>query len=108
MATAPPDTQSSASPLDRHQPPVAERPRRHGRSTAALIVGIIGVVVAVVIPLLGWILGIVAIVLGATARADASRRGQLGVREATIAVILGIIAIAVGIAVVVVASAVSS
>ena len=85
MSTEP----ASVSPVDSHASPVARRP---GRAMAALIVGIIAVI-AILIPIAGIILGIVATVLGSSARKDL-REGAAGYGQAKAGMILGIIAIA--------------
>jgi hypothetical protein len=100
MASSP----ASASPLDRHTPPTATRGRRSGRAISALIVGIIAAL-TVLIPIVSWILGIVAIVLGATARADIRRNRCLGGGQATAAIILGALALVVATALFVIALA---
>jgi hypothetical protein len=92
-----PDEQTTASPLDRHAPPVSDRPAeggktRHGRATAALIVSILGILL-IIIPIVGLILGVVGTVLAATARSDIARRNMVGGGQAKAALICGIIAI---------------
>ena len=94
---------TTASPLDRHAPPVADRPAaegktRHGRATAALIISILGIVFALVFALIGLILGIVGTVMAATARADIRRRGMVGGGQAKAALICGIVAIVLSVA----------
>ena len=64
---------ATASPLDQHAPPTASAGGSSGRATASLILGIISIPAAL-IALLGIILGVVALVLGATARGDIRRR----------------------------------
>jgi hypothetical protein len=88
----------TASPLDTHTAPVKATGKRSGRATAALVLGIIAVLAVLVIPLVGWILAVIAIVLGATARADIRRNNCLGAGQARAAIILGVVAILVGIA----------
>ncbi|HEX3811331.1 MAG TPA: hypothetical protein VHX59_00685 [Mycobacteriales bacterium] len=64
---------------------------QQGRSkyaVAAIALGIIGVVLAFLIPFLGWILGALAIVFGVISRPSWSKAG----------VTLGIVAIVVGVA----------
>jgi hypothetical protein len=85
----------TASPLDRHAPPTAAQGRRSGRATTALILGIISIPAAL-IPIAAWILGVVAIVLGATARGDIRRNGLLGGKQATAAIVCGAIGIFLG------------
>jgi hypothetical protein len=82
---------ASASPVDSHASPVAAGATRPGRAMAALIVGIIAVV-AILIPIAGLILGIVATVLGSSARSDL-RGGAPGYGQAKAGMILGIVAI---------------
>jgi hypothetical protein len=96
MSAEPANTQASASPLDRHASPVAGTSRRPGRAIAAMIVGIIAVL-CILIPLAGLILGIVALVLGSSARSDIGPGGG-GYAQAKAGFILGIIAIAGSIA----------
>lgn len=86
---------STASPLDAHRSPVAGSDSRSGKATVALTVGIVGLIAGAFIPLAGWILGIVAIVLGATARADIKRTTCRGGGQALAGLILGILAIVV-------------
>ena len=99
MAAQPdaPERQTTASPLDRHASPVADRPAgggktRHGRATAALIISILGIV-TFWFPILGLILGIVGTVLAVTARSDIARRGMAGAGQAKAALICGVLAI---------------
>jgi uncharacterized membrane protein len=66
---------STASPLDRHTPPTQRR--GSGRTTTAFVLGVIGVVAAFLLPLLGLILGIVAIVMSG-GRAKGSGRPWQG------------------------------
>jgi hypothetical protein len=94
-------TQSSTgSPLDAHSAPVRSTDKRSGRAIAALIIGIISIVTAFVIPLVAWITGVVAIVLGANARADVKRNNCLGGGQATAAIVCGAVGIVAGIAIV--------
>lgn len=85
----------TASPLDYHDAPVAtgaDAGERSGRAVAALVIGIVALPAAI-IPLAGWILGVVAIVLGATARSDARARGRAGAGQATAGLVLGVLAV---------------
>jgi 4-hydroxybenzoate polyprenyltransferase len=100
---APEREATTASPLDRHAPPVADRPAaagqtRHGRATAALIVSVIGIIFAVFFWPIGLILGIIGTVLGATARNDIRRRGMVGEGQAKAGLICGIVAIVIAVA----------
>jgi Domain of unknown function (DUF4190) len=67
---------------------------RSGRATTSMILGIISIPAAL-FAILGVILGVVAIVLGATARSDIRRRGltnegQAGVICGSIGLLLGL------------------
>lgn len=69
------------------------RPATHaegtpGRATAALILGILSIPAAV-IAILGLVLGVIAIVMGATARSDIRRNRRSGAGTATAGVVLG-------------------
>jgi hypothetical protein len=105
---AQPDT--TASPLDRHAAPVTDHNtpagRKDGRATAALIVGIIGILIALLIPLVGLVLGIVATVLGAVSKRDIAARGYVNAGTARAGMILGIIAIVVAVASWIIAAAI--
>jgi hypothetical protein len=90
---APPEPAPSASPLDRHAAPVADQGRRPGQAVAALVLGIIGVLGAFLLPMVGLILGVVATVFGAMARKEIARRSLAGGPQATAGLILGVIAI---------------
>jgi hypothetical protein len=92
MSAEPATSQASASPLDSHASPVAGSARRPGRAIAAMIVGIIAVL-CILIPIAGVILGIVALVLGSSARSDIGTGGN-GYAQAKAGFILGIVAIA--------------
>jgi Domain of unknown function (DUF4190) len=82
---------AAASPLDKHAAPVGSS-RGSGRATASLVLGIISVL-ACLIPIAAWIIGVIAIVLGATARSDA----RPGRGQATAGLVLGVIGILAGI-----------
>lgn len=90
---------TTASPLERHASPVQKTGK--GAGTAALILGIIGVV-ASLIPIIGVILGVLAVVRGGTARKACRKRGGDIPWQATAGYVLGIVAIVASIAVFVV------
>ena len=92
MSAEPASTRASASPIDSHASPVAGTSRRPGRAIAAMIVGIIAFL-GILIPIAGLILGIVAVVLGSSARSDIGAGGH-GYTQAKAGFILGIVAIA--------------
>jgi hypothetical protein len=100
MSTAAEPTQNtatepapSASPLDAHASPVAETKERSGAAVAALVLGILGVLGAFLLPILGLILGIIAIVFGRQARNDVARSRKSGRAQAQAGFVLGIIAV---------------
>lgn len=81
----------SASPLDRHAAPV-ETSRGRGKAVASLVLGIIGVLAAVAIAIVGLIIGIIATVLAFRAGDDGYTPWQ-----ATAGKVLGILAIVVAV-----------
>ncbi len=93
-----PEPLPSASPIDAHRAPVQETRRRSGRAGTALVLGILAIVCAV-IPLVGLILGIVAITKGASTAADIRRTGQAGRGQAIAGEILGVIGVVASIAI---------
>jgi Domain of unknown function (DUF4190) len=88
---------ATASPLDQHAPPTASTGGSSGRATASLILGIISIPAAL-IALLGIILGVIALVLGATARGDIRRRGLSNSGHAMAGMVLGSIGLVLGLA----------
>jgi hypothetical protein len=98
-------TDPSASPLDQHVSPVGARAQSSGRSTGALICGILAVLTTVLL-LPGLILGVIALVLGLTSRSDCKRKSRPAPWQATAGAALGGLAV-LGIAAIFVAAAVS-
>ncbi len=84
---------SSASPLDAHQAPVAETRERSGKATAAMVLGIIGVLAAFLIPIVGLILGVIAIVFGRQAKTETAGGRKSGRGQAQAGFVLGIVAV---------------
>ena len=80
---------TTAPPIDEHAAPVADRGAKSGRAKAAMILGIVGVPLAVLIPIAGIIFGILAIVFGAIARGEINRRGLTNRGQALAGIILG-------------------
>ena len=78
-------TEQSTSP--------AAQGSRNGLATASLVTGIVGVVFAFLLAIVGLILGVVATALGASARRSGVRDGKT-----TAGLVLGIVAIVVAIA----------
>lgn len=71
-------------------------PPKNGMGTAALVVGIIGLVLSVLFFPLGILLGIVAAVLGFLGRKKAARREATNGGQATAGMVLGLVAVLVG------------
>jgi hypothetical protein len=88
---------SSASPLDAHQAPVADTRERSGKATAAMVLGIIGVLAAFLVAVVGLILGVIAIVFGRQAKADVASGRKSGHGQAQAGFVLGIVAVAASI-----------
>jgi hypothetical protein len=93
MATAP--QTSAASPIDAHAAPTTDTKESSGKATAALILGIIGLLLFF-IPFAAWILGGIAIALAQTAKSDIKRRSLGGLGKANAGFVLGIIAVVLG------------
>ena len=74
-----------------HPSPMAQTEGRSGRAVTALVLGILSIPLAIFFAIVGLILGIVAIVLGATARSDALRRGLENAGQAKAGLICGIV-----------------
>ena len=96
-AGAAPGELSSLSPLDIHVAPTQDSRGRSGRAGGALVLGILAVCCAV-IPVLGLILGIVAVTKGASTVADVRFTGQGDAGRARAGEVLGVIAIFLSIA----------
>src|SRR3954452_15709706 len=99
MAAHPETTErdTTASPLDRHASPVADRTTsgaaKDGRATAAMIVGILSIPATFLIGIVGLIMGIVAIILGAIAGGNVKRRSLAVAGQATAGMICGAVSI---------------
>jgi hypothetical protein len=87
---------SSASPLDRHASPVSTQ-KKGGRATASLVLGILAAV-AFLIPILGVVLGVIGVVLAATARAECRRAGRPAPWQATAGLVLSSLGIVLSVA----------
>ena len=87
----------SASPVDAHAAPVSETRESSGKATAAMVLGILGVVAGIVIPIGGLILGIIAIVFGKQARDETASGRKSGRGKAQAGFVLGIVAVAVSV-----------
>ena len=83
----------SASPVDAHSSPVAETRQSSGKATAALVLGVIGVLGAFLIPIVGLILGVIAIVFGSQAKGDTAGGRKSGRGQAQAGFVLGIVAV---------------
>ena len=99
-ASAEPTTQpkpASASPVDAHPSPVAETRERSGKATAAMVLGIIGVLASFLIAVVGLILGVIAIVFGRQAKSEVASGRKSGKGQAQAGFVLGVIAVAAAI-----------
>jgi Domain of unknown function (DUF4190) len=103
MAASPTTTETrepaTASPLDSHPSPIAG-PRHSKQATASLVLALL----ALPLLLLGFLgigVAVLAIILGAVARADARRKGDSKPTRAMAGIILG--AVDIGVFVVVIA-----
>jgi hypothetical protein len=88
---------ASASPLDAHPSPVTETGRRSGAAVASMVLGILGVITAFLIAIVGLVLGVIAIVFGRQAKRDVARNGKSGNAQAQAGFVLGVIAVAAAI-----------
>ena len=77
-------------------PPPTGPAAQNGMALASMIVGIMGIVVALLIPIGGFVLGIVALVLGLVSRSKAAQTG-VGLGQANAGVWTGAGAIAASI-----------
>ena len=98
MATAPDMDQPAASPVDAHTAPTTDTRANSGKATAAMILGIVGLLMFW-LPIAAWILGGVAIALALTAKSDIRRRSLGGLGKANAGLVLGIIAVVAGLVV---------
>jgi hypothetical protein len=96
MTTTPPQTQdrpsATASPLDGHAPPTTTAGRRPGKAITSMVLGIISIPAAL-IPIAGLILGILAVVFGATARSEIVRHRLDGKAQAMAGIVCGAVGI---------------
>jgi Domain of unknown function (DUF4190) len=99
MAASPQTTERprTAPAREGYAPPAARAGRTPGRATAALVLGIISIPAAL-IALLGIVVGVIAIVMGATSRSDIRRNALPGAGTATAGIVLGAIGTLLGIA----------
>jgi uncharacterized protein DUF4190 len=90
MAASPQTTEQPRTTRagDGYAPPAPRAGATPGRATAALVLGIISIPAAL-IAILGLVVGIIAIVLGATARGEIHRNGRPGSGTATLGIVLG-------------------
>lgn len=88
----PPPAGYGSPPQGYGQPGYSGHPQSNGTGTAALVVGIIALILAFLFFPLGLVLGIVAIVLGIVGRRKAGRGEASNSGQATAGLVLGIIA----------------
>ena len=106
MTASPTTEPATASPLDSHPSPVAG-PRHSKQATASLVLGI----VALPLLLLGFLglgVAVLAIILGAVARADARRKGASKPTRAMAGIVLGVADIVLFVVVIAIVAATSS
>jgi hypothetical protein len=90
------EEQATASPLDRHAAPVADRGRTNGRAVASLVLGIVSIPTCLFWPV-SVVLGILAIVIGTMAKHDIAKGGYTNAGQAKAGVICGIAGITLSI-----------
>ena len=88
MATAP--QSSAASPIDRHVAPTADTKANSGKATAALILGIVTVLLFW-FPFVPLVTGAIGVALGYTARGEIKSRGLKGLALANTGIALSIV-----------------
>jgi hypothetical protein len=91
-------------PASAHRAETGARGGTPGKAVAALVLGVLAIP-GILIPLLGFVLGALALGLGLAARAQIRREGMSGGGQAMAGVILGIVAIVLSVAIVVAAVA---
>jgi hypothetical protein len=94
---------TTASPLDSHPSPI-DGPRHSKQATASLILGLIALP-ALLLGFLGLGVAILAIILGAVARADARRKGDSKPTRAMAGIVIGIADLVIFAGVIIVAAA---
>jgi hypothetical protein len=80
------------SPVDRHVPPAGPAARGSGKANRAVLLGVLGIVTGLLIPLAGWALGGFAI--HASRTAERSGRAKLGLVLGILAVLAGFLSLA--------------
>ena len=101
MATTTPDRiehTTTASPVEQHAAPTQDTAGRSGKATAGFIVGIVAIV-ASLIPILGIILGVVAVTLGSTSKGEIARSGKTNRWMAICAIVFGSLALVFSVAI---------
>src|SRR4051812_22068771 len=96
--TSEPMETTTASPVEQHAAPTADTAQRSGKATASFIVGIIALLTSI-IPVVGLVLGIVALALGTTSRTEIRRTGKTNAWMAVSGIAVGAIACVVAIAI---------
>ena len=94
----PAEPATTASPIEEHAAPTADTATRSGKATASFILGILAVLTGAFVPIVGLVLGIVAIVLGSGERKAIRRTGKTNGWAATAGLTLGIIGVVVSVA----------
>ena len=96
MAATPHSTDTTASPLDRHAPPVSDHTTptgtKNGLATASMVLGILALPFLLFWPI-ALILGIVGLTLGFIARGQIKRGGMQGSGQAMAGIVCSAIAL---------------
>jgi hypothetical protein len=104
MSTHSPETTTTredrAAPAGRFDrgTPAATTGGSSGRATAALVLGVLSIPLALLSPIVGLVLAVVGLVLGMTAKGDIRRRGLTNMSNAKWGVILSGVGIVIAIA----------
>jgi hypothetical protein len=91
-------TRERTRPDAAHPSPMAQTERRSGRAVTAMVLGILSIPLALFIPIVGVIVAILAIILGATARSHAIRNSLANVGQAKAGLICGIVGAVIAVA----------
>jgi hypothetical protein len=95
---------SSNYPASAHRAETGARGGTPGKAVAALVLGIVGIMSAIV-PFVGIVLGALALGLGLAARSQIRREGGSGDGQALAGIILGTLTLIIGVGILVLAFA---
>ena len=91
-------------PASAHRAETGARAGTPGKAVAALVLGVLAIP-GIIVPIVGIVLGALALILGLSARAQIRRQGMSGGGQALAGAILGGIAITLAVAIIVAAVA---